>query len=55
MFSNDVCHELTNADERVIGAQANWIFEMPSYASPETGETSKNYIQPKEKSVDAEK
>jgi len=39
--------EETNADARVLDAGANWIFEIPSYAEPDTGETSKDYIKPK--------
>lgn len=29
---------ISEADERVVGAEANWIFEIPSYAEPDTGE-----------------
>jgi hypothetical protein len=47
--------ELTNADERMIGAGASWIFEIPSYAEPETGETSKEYIKPKENPTNSDK
>jgi hypothetical protein len=41
--------EETNADLRVLDAGANWIFEIPSYAEPDTGETSKTYIRPESK------
>lgn len=36
--------EYTNAEGRMIDAGTNWIFEIPSYAAPDTGETSKSYI-----------
>jgi general secretion pathway protein D len=42
--------EMTNADERVIGAGANWIFEIPSYAEPDTGEMPVEAIKQKNES-----
>ena len=41
--------EYTNADRSVIDAGANWIFEIPSYAEPDTGETTEEYLEAQEK------
>jgi general secretion pathway protein D len=38
--------EYTNAEAQMIDAGANWIFEIPSYAEPDTGETTSAYIEP---------
>jgi general secretion pathway protein D len=38
--------EYTNAEKQVIDAGAHWIFEIPSYAEPDTGETTQEYIEP---------
>jgi len=38
--------EYTNADKRVIDAGVNWIFEIPSYATPDTGDVKMEYLEP---------
>jgi len=37
--------EDTKADKSMIDAGADWIFEIPSYAEPDTGEVQREYIE----------
>jgi general secretion pathway protein D len=46
--------EFDNIDRRVIEASANWIFEIPSYAAPETGEVKMEYVTSPEKEEEKE-
>jgi len=47
--------EYTNANKEVIDAGANWIFEIPSYAEPDTGEVNMEYLKGSEEGKGKEK
>lgn len=38
--------EYVNRDKRVIDAGVNWVFEIPSYAEPDSGEIDAEYLEP---------
>ncbi len=44
--------EYTNVDARVIDAAANYVFEIPTYAPPETGTVDRGYVEPNKETDD---